>query len=310
MMPRLSYATFALLIATSAVAAGQEVLGRQAVKPIGPPPVAGMTHEEAMVRTAYAKFAYACEQEVIGQLALEASGSPAAAPAGASGPSSGQRLAAAEVTFRLADFAVGNLNDIASRKAADLISPPIGEMLTATTPVHTYVDYGGGRSWYSVQPRWQPASAPSVEVLDATVSELHGMEWRGQAPTTLWQRFASYSVIVTFQGKSRGPYKALFVFGHDANGNEMIMPEDATTDSVALATALAVRLFPEPFVSTRLRTYPVVANWLNAKQRSGASCSTGQDDVCCDLIQLQCGPGKADVSEGMSRPLPGPPPGQ
>jgi hypothetical protein len=253
MMPRFSYATFALLLATSALAVGQEVLGRQAVKPIGLQPLAGMTHEEILVRTAYAKFAYASEQEMIGQLALEASGSPA--PAEASGLSSDQRLAAADVSFRLADFKVGNLDDIADRKATDLISPPTGEMLTATTPVHTYVDYGGGRSWYSIQPRWQPASTPSADVLSATVGELHAMEWHGRAPTTLWQRFASYSVTVTFQGKSRGPYKALFIFGHDPSGHEMIMPEDATTDSVALATALAVRLFPEPLVSTRLRTY-------------------------------------------------------
>lgn len=146
----------------------------------------------------------------------------------------------------------------------------------------------------------------SPEVLTATLGQVHEMEWHAQAPTTLWQSYASYSVTVTFQGTSRGPYKALFVFGKDTKGNEMVMPEDATTDSMALAEMLAVRLFPEPLVRTRLRTFPVVANWLSANQKVSAACSVGQGDICCDLIQLQCGPGQTDVADGLSKPLPGP----
>ena len=106
-------------------------------------------------------------------------------------------------------------------------------------------------------------------------------------------------VTVTFQGKSCGPYKALFIFGHDGQGNEMIMPEDANTDSTALARVLAVHLFPDAFLRTRMRTYPVVADWINTHKKYGATCSRGQGDVCCDLVQLECGLGSDDVADGL-----------
>jgi hypothetical protein len=109
---------------------------------------------------------------------------------------------------------------------------------------------------------------------------------------------------VTFQGKSRGPYKAIFVFGHDATGNEVITPEDATTDSIALATAMSAHLFPDSFVRTRLRTLPVLANWLSARQKSGPACSVGQRDLCCDLAQLRCGAASDDVAGWLAKPLP------
>jgi len=295
-----------VLLCLAAAARGQGILGRQAVVPTGKTAASDMTHEETVVRTAYAKFAYASELEVIGHLALEAGGSPV--PVESRGLTSDQRLALAQVSFSLSDFAVGNLRDIINRKAIDLVPPPIGEMLSSVTPSYSYSDAGRGTTWVSLQPRWQPASVTSPEVLNATLGELHEMEWHSQAPTTQWQRYASYSVTVTFQGKSRGPYKALFVFGHDDKGNEMVMPEDATTDSVALATVLAVHLFPEALVRTTLRTYPVVANWVSAHRSFSATCSRGQGDVCCDLVQLQCGLGSGDVSDGLSTPLPGPPP--
>jgi len=273
----------------------QVALGRQAVAPVGKPTMADMTHEETMVRTAYAKFAYASEQEAIGQLALEAGGTPAPH----TGLSSDQRLALAHTSFQLSDFTVGNLSDIINRKAVDLISPPIGEMLTASTPIHSYSDYPVSTTWYSVQPQWQPATVTSPEVRNANLGQLHAMAWHTQAPTTIWQRYASYSVTVTFQGKSCGPYKALFIFGHDGQGSEMVMPEDANTDSTALARVLAVHLFPDAFLRTRMRTYPVVADWINTHKKYGATCSRGQGDVCCDLVQLECGLGSDDVADGL-----------
>jgi hypothetical protein len=284
-MPRLTSAACVLLVAFSGTSLAQDALGRQAVRPLGARVPPEMTHEETLVRTAYSKFTYASDQEVIGHLALESLDRNYPVPKGSSGLSIGQRLAAAHVSFKLSDFAVGNLADVINRKAVDLISPPIGEILAAATPVY-FVD---DKSWCSLQPMWQPAPQTTAEELTATLEELHGMKWQSEAPTTVWQRYASYSVTVTYQGKSRGPYKALFIFGHDAKGNEMVMPEDTTTDPIALATVLAMHLFPEPFVRTQLRTYPVVADWLSSNQNYGAACSVGEDDVCCDLMQLRCG---------------------
>ena len=297
--------TYLLLVSLSGTVAlaQDQAIGRRSVSPAQVPAVADLTHEETMVRTAYAKFTYAAELEAIGHLAIEADGG--AVPKQFAGLSNDERMAGAQVTFKLSDFQVGNLSDIINRKAVDLIAPPIGEMLTAQTPGYGYgSDQGVGMSWYSVLPHWQTATSTAPEVMNATLGELYEMEWKSQLSPTQWQRYASYSVTVTFQGKTRGPYKALFLFGHDTKGNEMIMPQDGTTDSIALATVMSLQLFPQPFVRSRLRTLPVVTNWLTAKQKSGTTCSVGKGDVCCDLVQLQCGPGSTDVAQELAKPLP------
>jgi hypothetical protein len=84
------------LFAFATSAFGQDMLGRQAVVPVGKPTAIGMTHEETIVRTAYTKFAYASEQGAIGELALEASGNPV--PREYSEFTSDQRLSAARVS--------------------------------------------------------------------------------------------------------------------------------------------------------------------------------------------------------------------
>ncbi len=298
----MKHTLFLCILLAGRMACGQEVHGRQAVAPVNTPPMVEMTHEETMVRTAYAKFAYASEQGAIMQLALEGSG--IAGVAKPSGLSSDQRESDAEVVFKLSDFKVGSLTDIVNRKATDIISPPVSEMLAAQTPEYAYLEAGYQTVLYYLVPHWVPATPIAPDAISATLGELHQLEWSNAIPATAWDRYASYSVVVTFQGKSRGPYKALFVFGHDAKGGEMVMPEDGNTDSLALAHVLSVQLFPEVFVRSKLRGQPVVANWLSAKQKSGSACSEGRGDVCCDLIQLQCGPGSSDVVAGLAKPLP------
>jgi hypothetical protein len=299
MMVRIVIGALLTLSVASGAAAQEAVMGRPAVVPVGEPAGADMTPEETLVRTAYAKFAYAAEQGVVYQLATELEGSR---PKDRSGLSGEQRLLAAHVAFKLSDFVVGNLTDIIGRKAVDLVTPPGEEMLAADTPV-----FGFGRGEqpfiYAVQPRWEPSRGVSPEVVDATLGELHEREWGSVPENPVWQRYASYSVSVTFQGKTQGPYKALFVFGHDPKGNAMVMPEDAITDSIALATVMTMHLFPSPFVSSRLRSYSVVADWVRSHQRSDSTCSRGRRDVCCDLTRLQCGPGSDDVAEGLSMPV-------
>jgi len=265
--------------------------------------VAQMTHEETMVRTAYAKFAYASQQNVMSQLALELLSPDVRTD---TGMTNDQRLAAAHVAFTLGNFAVGNVQDIINRKAVDFITPANGEVLTAS-PLSTQIAEGGsGAEIRSFQLHWEPANPLPPEIAGAKLADLYQFQWHRLRPEALWQRYASYTVTVSFQGKARGPYKALFVFGHDVSGNETIEPEDGTTDATGLAFAMQSHLFPKPFVRTRLRGYQFIANWLNANQVSGPACLAGLGDVCCDLVELKCGPGRDDVAQGLSKPLPVP----
>jgi hypothetical protein len=264
--------------------------------------VAQMTHEETMVRTAYAKFAYAVQQEAIGRLAVEndhrnlSNFKPSL--------TADQRLAAAQVDFALSDFVIGDVRDIINRKAIDLISPADGEMLEPTSRDVSYSDQGLATGWQSFALDWEPAHAIPAAAQALTISELYELQWHQQWPQAMLQRYASYSVKVSYQGKARGPYKALFLFGRDAQGNEVIIPQDGMTNAAFLGIALTLHLFPDAFVSTRLRSVPVVASWLSANQTFDASCSPGKSDVCCDLTKLKCGLAHADLTDGLSKPLP------
>ncbi len=264
--------------------------------------VAQMTHEETMVRTAYAKFAYAVQQGALGRLAVEAANF---VPNREPSLTSDQRLAAAQVDFVLSDFAIGDVRDIVNRKAVDLITSADGEMLdTSGESGATYTDEGLVTRYESFELHWKPAHILPAEARNLTIAELYELQWQEQWPQAQWRRYASYSVKVSYQGKTRGPYKALFLFGRDAQGNEIIAPEDGTTNAASLGIVLTLHLFPDAFVSTRLRKLPVVTNWLSANEMQDASCSVGKGDVCCDLIGLKCGPGRVDLTDGLSKPLP------
>jgi hypothetical protein len=272
---------------------------------------AQMTHEETIVRTAYAKLAYATEQDAVIRLAIEA-GEGRVVPKEYSKAATEQRIANAQVVFTLSDFVVGNISDIANRKVTDFVSPAIGEKLVAQTQTNSIADGGTGTITHSIQLSWQPAQLPAQSLppdeQDMKIEQFYERQWHTMRPQGLWQRYASYSVTVSYLGKARGPYKALFVFGHNADGSEFVEPEDSTTDAIGLAEVLAQPLFPDGLTQNRLRTYPVVADWLERKQMFVPSCSVGQHDVCCDLVKLKCGPGSEDLKTALDKPMPSPSP--
>ncbi|MGA2002743.1 MAG: hypothetical protein ABSG70_05145 [Terriglobales bacterium] len=268
-----------------------------------------MTHEETAVRTAYAKFSFASEEGVIGRLAFEANGgTPLSRYAGMTAD---QRFAAARVSFVLSNFVVGDIGEILDRRAIDLITPSVGEyVLEGSIGIGEIREPGLAAHWGTLDASWQEphqlggAEEGRIALQNIKVDDLYRLQWQRPRPKDIWQRYASYSVTVTFQGRSRGPYKALFIFGRDDKGNEIVEVQDATVPG--LFGALYEHLFPDALVLSHLRKYPVVTNWLKAHQVSGPSCSVGQGDVCCDLVRLTCGPGSQDVAAGLSRPWPDP----
>jgi hypothetical protein len=267
-----------------------------------------MTHEETVVRTAYAKLAYASEQWAMTQLVSESIPDSVGVQPDNSGMTRDQRLYAARITFTLRDFVVGDVRNISNAKVSQFISPANGEVLMTNPMIYQVAEGGKFFKAKGVAPEWQTVPALPEEMPDTRISDIYSLQWHQQRPTaSAWQRYASYSVTVTFQGKTHGPYKALFLFGHDADGNEMIEPEDATTNADGLALAIQGNLFPAALANTRLRRDPAVAKWLQEKQLSDASCSVGKGDVCCDLVRLQCGPGSVDLAKAIATRIAGKP---
>jgi hypothetical protein len=265
---------------------------------------AEMSHEETIVRTAYAKFAYASQQSVIGELALEANGKRI--PQQYADMSKEERIAAAQITFTLSDFVVGDVRDVLKRKVTDFITPSDSEIIESSQRISSYTDADTGlvTHWNSINARWDKAHPipPNIDAL--TVDDLYRLQWKQARPEGVWQSYAAYSVTVRFQGKTRGPYKALFLFGHDAQGKELVEPKDVIAGSVGLGQVLTQGLFPEGFVSSKLRTYQVVSDWVSANQVSNPRCAVGSGDVCCDLVKLQCGLERRDVAHALAIPVP------
>jgi len=262
-----------------------------------------MTHEETMVRTSYARFAYAVQQGAIGKLALDAKSNRTAPEY--SGMTSAERLANSRVTFTLSDFKIGNMRDIMDRRITDFITQPDKENLASSLTEMSYTEPGLSSRWSWFELTWQEAPAPPPPAgANMTFTEVYPLLGNKVPPDLAWQRYASYTVTVSFEGQSRGPYKALFIFGHDAKGNEVLEPHDLTTDSSGLVYSLHQALFPEPLLLGTLRTYPVVAKWLFENQMPDSACSPGRRDICCDLVKLKCGPGRTDEATLLSQPLP------
>jgi hypothetical protein len=263
---------------------------------------AQMTHEETVVRTAYAKYAYAVAQGVITDLAMEAM-SPIRAARTAmrdGGLTSEQRLTAGTITFLLSDFTFGSLRDIMDRQIADFESRLRGEVLQVATQKTTY---NKTVSWTSIEVQWH--KAPEVDESQAlTFNDLQReMQKENQTLNSPGDRYASYTVTLTYQGQTR-TYKAMFLFGHDSQGKENVRPADPIADDTGLAIALATPLFPDGLARTQLRNQPVVQGWLNANQMANSSCSVllSKGDVCCDLVRMRCGPGRDDLAEALAKP--------
>ncbi len=265
-----------------------------------------MTHEETMVRTAYARLAYGVAQGAISNLTMEAMGHPVSKEDAVL--TKAQRFAAAEMRFELSDFVLGNFKDIVDSRIGDLVTPALVGELDVNPNGYTFTADGVTAKWNWFIASWHKkpqGQLPSPGVEPMTVVEAMRMSWGGEEPTN-YQRFASYTVKMSFQGKEHGPYKAMFLFGLDTNNNEVIKPIDPTTGNNALASALHDQLFPHGLVSTRLRSFPVVAEWIDANKRPNSSCSTviGSREICCDLEAMKCGPGSDDVARARLIPLP------
>ncbi|HVR22318.1 MAG TPA: hypothetical protein VMU26_03270 [Candidatus Polarisedimenticolia bacterium] len=265
-----------------------------------------MSHQQTIISSAYAKLAYASKQRSVLLVAKDGLVPVKFRKLPQDEKSIDAMLAAAEVTITLKDFVVGNLSDILGKKVSDVISPPQEFLLRSFLQDWTFTEQGSKpQPCNGLELRWErDNNPPGPESDNLKFDDIYRMQWGVERPKTVWQSYAAYTVTITFQHRTE-EYRAMFIFGHDENGNEVAEPVDPTTDNSALAEALHEPLFPAALVSTRLRSNPTAASWVAANQMSDPSCSVGKGDVCCDLNTLKCGPSRADVSAALSQRIEG-----
>lgn len=135
-----------------------------------------------------------------------------------------------------------------------------------------------------------------------TVAEAIKVDGRNWSSIPInYTRYAAFTVDLTFDGKSVGPYKALFLFGTNGSGKEA---NSAMLDPIsgnALVATAGHDTYPAGLFQTRMRELPQVADWIRANEMPAASCSTPHE-VCCS--HGRCGISQADVNRDLSKPVP------
>lgn len=264
-----------------------------------------MSHEEEVVRNAYAKLGFLCAVSPLTDAALAQSRGTQADLEDID-----KKIAAAMPVFRLSDFQVGSIADIARRPWGDFVSaPPEGaQVLQASGASYYYSDSGNQEDWTAVRLYWAPSpSDPAAENVMmglpvATIIELASKQWSGKIPVT-YTRYAAFTADLSFQGKTTGPHRAIFLFGVDPGGNEFVAENDLVSGTqIGIWHLLQTPSYPAGFLRSKLREIPAVSTWIRANEMPASSCNQTRLDVCCS--HGRCGISQTDLNRDLSAPLP------
>jgi hypothetical protein len=250
-----------------------------------------MSHEETMIRTAYAKLSYAVDINTAYRLAQS---NPGINPNELI-----RQVNLKGLRFLLSDFKVGNLADIADAEYTDMFDqyPDGQDVIYARVETETYSEAGGASAQMETA-RAEWGSGPEGTAPHRTVRQMiPALEQESGIPDIApLQRYCSYGVTATFAGRSVS-YRAAFLFG--ANGKAR--PDDVVVGvgGGSLFHFLLHPAYPVAFLRTRMGDNPAVRYFLTSNQRTGASCTSG--DACCDAETLQCGVLSTDLAAELGR---------
>lgn len=263
-----------------------------------------MNRQEEIVRNGYAKLSLLCTLPPLTKAALNQDQRSALDQADLN-----KRLSDASPQFELSDFKTGNITDIASQSWGQFVTVPASgqQILKSGSNTTNYNDSGHAVSWSGAEVDWQPApqGAPDIEkyVLSLTVNQaisLAAPQW-ASVPVT-YSEYAAFTVNASYQGRSTGPHKAIFLFGTDAHGNKFIVPNDLLSGGQALADLLMKPTYPSGLLQSRMREIPMIAEWIRLNTVSTSECLSKQSDLCC--TQGKCGLSSVDINRDLSQPLP------
>jgi hypothetical protein len=251
--------------------------------------------EEAIVRTTYAKLAYAVKIGAIHEVLVK-SRNPGLAELE-------DRLSAKELKFELSNFSSGPLTAIYKRNFADLVTKPAGEdVLDVGTGTYNFTEdveekrevrqtseTGAQANWSAGQNLAQDWNVPFEQMLPGTDAQNR----------TKYDRYASYRVTVSFEGRSRS-YNAMFLFG---SGDVPVLALDNVTNNSALTGLVDKSLYPAVLLESPVARKAGVADWLRSHQVRDPACRSGERQVCCDPGSLTCGVAAADISATLDKPI-------
>lgn len=263
--------------------------------------VSTMSHEETIVRETYARLSFAVQIEEIYKLTNEA----AINNKSLDREEFATRLKNGALRFEISDFKAGDLSEISQRKYSDLVTKPEGGDaldihagtwdLATDKPSETHSSVATVR-WHEQQNISENWEQPFGAIYPQT--EVSGQH----------TRYAAFKVKATFQDRSI-QYHAMFLFGKDKNGQEVVLPIDtvANLSGSSLNFFLKVPAYPETLIEGGVGKDPVIYDWLSSHQVS--SPSGKPHEANCDLVALKCGVHVEDLkklgksSSNIRRPL-------
>jgi hypothetical protein len=245
-----------------------------------------MTPEEAAVRNAYARLSYAVDIETVYRVT--------SANRDISSADLAQQVAQRGLSFKLSDFTVGNVSDIADANYLDHFSQYNSgqEVIQTTLKTHNYIEDGATTSMQAIEVKWGPG--PTLHgtddpLLNYTVKQaVPVIEEELHVPSVV--RYCTYTVTASLEGRSR-TYKAVFFFG----SNNEVAPVDPTVGTTGndLQYFILHPVFPNILLLTNVASLPAVHEFLAANQQTASSCKSG--DACCDAETLRCGVLSSDL---------------
>jgi len=124
----------------------------------------------------------------------------------------------AELSFELSNFRAGRVDEILSQRYAELVTLPVGEVISLTRGGHSF---DGGPQEATFEAEWEPGHYAAVFDPAWTVADVFHFE---AAKYYDLRTYVSYQVTVTLKGKSRS-YKALALFHEPAEPRDVGAPE-------------------------------------------------------------------------------------
>ncbi len=245
--------------------------------------VAQMTHEETVVRTAYAKLSFAVDINTAYTAALT---KPATSPADLA-----EQVEHSGLRFTLSNFTVGNLADIANQPYELLGQYPDGQDVIYTSLATVMHNDSHAFPVASELATAQWGQGPQGHAPRLTVAQMLPLMEQESGVSPLL-RYCTYTVTATLAGRSR-TYKAAFLFGEKGKA----APADAVIalGGGALAPFISRPVYPGVLLQTSLWKNQSVRNFVVTTQRFETSCKAGSGEVCCDTDKLQCGVPAADL---------------
>lgn len=240
--------------------------------------LAANPQDEQVVRTAYAKLAYAVQSQTVFDAAQKAPD--------ITSPELVKKLQDNELSFTIVDMSSGALQDIASRPYSDFVTKPDRAQPNLIITHNTqHIDENGKHiTSYLAIPHWTPHWSESQENWDMPMKDAlvyAGIEGR-------YSRYVTATITVRFQQQSR-TYHTLWLFS-----DSDLMAIDTVSGNSIVRTFAMESAYPSVLTDTTMRSHPAVDQWLNSTQRFDASCKAGKQDVCCDS-GLRCGVSSEDL---------------